>query len=529
MAGRAEMRVLFTTSNGTGLGHLARAMAIARRLPDEIEPVILTLSAAAPVVARMGFRLEYLPSYRLPASGSDWQWNLRLRHRLEYLLDELRPDALVFDGVHPYRALTHVLTARPELPALWSRRGMWQPGKGAAALGRSGAFSAVLEPGELAESGDRGGTVARRSQAIRVAPISFLDSAELLDRETAAAELGLDPRQVNALVALGQGPGLDAAVARTLRRLSAAEGVRAVALESSLAAGLDVPADVVHLRGTFPLARCYRAFDLAISAAGYNAFHELLAAAVPTLFVPMQRESDDQGARARWAQEAGLGLAVDGASSPELEQKLDELLDRDRRARLTTAATALGPRNGAAEAARTVAELVHGGPRARPNPLRRWITYSAHPVGPSLPLAAALLVRQLRERPELGKPRAAVLALGVAELSASELATALSDAFAGLAEDPGRILVLTDSLEFSALRELGCGLEYIPGSRQAEGTPGGDYERFLRRRLVEALRGRGPRRAVSLDPAHRELAAAIEARPRRRRRLLLGPDPGRLP
>jgi predicted glycosyltransferase len=34
----ARRRILFTTSTGTGLGHLTRSMAIARRLDAGIEP-----------------------------------------------------------------------------------------------------------------------------------------------------------------------------------------------------------------------------------------------------------------------------------------------------------------------------------------------------------------------------------------------------------------------------------------------------------------------------------------------------------
>ena len=55
-------RVLFMTSNGTGLGHLTRSMAIARRLDAGIEPAFFTLSAAAPVVRGQGFRVEYMGS-----------------------------------------------------------------------------------------------------------------------------------------------------------------------------------------------------------------------------------------------------------------------------------------------------------------------------------------------------------------------------------------------------------------------------------------------------------------------------------
>ena len=69
------MRVLFTTSNGTGLGHLTRSMAIARRLPEKVEPLFLTLSAAAPVVEGMGFPVEYVASYGNPGSGNDYRWS----------------------------------------------------------------------------------------------------------------------------------------------------------------------------------------------------------------------------------------------------------------------------------------------------------------------------------------------------------------------------------------------------------------------------------------------------------------------
>ena len=63
-------RILFVTSNGTGLGHLNRAMAISRRLPDDFDASFLTLSQAAPTVAEQGYEVDYLASYRRPASGT---------------------------------------------------------------------------------------------------------------------------------------------------------------------------------------------------------------------------------------------------------------------------------------------------------------------------------------------------------------------------------------------------------------------------------------------------------------------------
>ena len=46
-------RVMFVSSNGTGLGHLTRSMAVARRLDSNVESLFVTLSRAAPVVREM--------------------------------------------------------------------------------------------------------------------------------------------------------------------------------------------------------------------------------------------------------------------------------------------------------------------------------------------------------------------------------------------------------------------------------------------------------------------------------------------
>ena len=86
-----------------------------------------------------------------------------------------------------------------------------------------------------------------------------------------------------------------------------------------------MPEGIVHLRSTYPMSRYFAAFDLAVSAAGYNAYHELIRFGVPALYVPMPRQTDDQAARARYAEQAGIGLAADGP-------------DPDRSRRCSTAA-----------------------------------------------------------------------------------------------------------------------------------------------------------------------------------------------
>lgn len=513
------MKILFATSNGTGLGHLNRAMAIARRLPDRFESVFFTLSQAAPVVAAAGFRVEYHPSYRRPASGSDWQWNLRLRRRLERLLVEERPDLVVFDGVHPYRALTHVLSARGAPRSVWCRRPMWRKGSSVAPLNRSGAFDAVLEPGELAAELDSGPTVARRDEAISVEPVVFLDRDELLPRERAARELGLDPDRTTALVTLGQGGTTDRAVATVLELLGSDPELQVAALESSIGRDLEVGAEVVRLQATFPMSRYFAAFDMAVAAAGYNAFHELIAFGVPTLFVPMPRNTDDQAARARWAAESGIGLAVEGSEDPELGDRLERLLDPALRDRLAKAAIERFPGNGAAQAAAIVSELADGNrpPRSTRSrsPLNRWLRLSSHRAGPSLPIAIALTIRDHVYHPERGRPLGVVYALGQPE---RDFATELEAAIDSLELPRERIMVITDSLDFATLRRLGVAFQRLPAATEL-GLEFDDpaYRRLLDERFDAALepwRGSWPMRRIGTGNAIlREEAAAVEASP----------------
>lgn len=487
-------RVLFATSNGTGLGHLNRAMAIARRLDAGAEASVFTLSQAAPVVADAGFDVAYLSSYRRPGSGSDRAWNLRLRDVFAALVTERAPDVVVFDGVHPYRGVTDVLSRAGAPPSIWCRRPMWRAGSSLAPLRRQGAFDVVLEPGELAAESDRGPTTRFRSTAVRVPPIVYLGRDELLDRERAAAELGLDPSRRTALVTLGQGGEVDAAVSRTLAALARHDEIQVAALESSLAPGLDVPAGVVHLRSTFPMSRYLRAFDLAVAAAGYNGFHELIAFAIPTLFVPMARNTDDQFARARWAAAAGAGLAVEGAGDVALERLVEELCDPGRGAELAAGCERAFSGNGAAAAAELVSAVAAGdaqAPQVRERGrFNRWLRLSSHRFGPTLPLVLALGARDLIAHPERRAPRLVVLALGVSEPElGGRLSTAIGD------EDPARVLVLTNSLDLATLRGLGLGFELLPAVSAA---PDEREIAQLRERVALLLAGRKPRRAVSI-------------------------------
>jgi len=498
-ASEGSGRVLFVSSNGTGLGHLTRSMAIARRL-ERLDPLFLTLSGAAPVVRDQGFPVEYVASYTTPGAGSDWRWSRRLRGRLRAAFAEAAADVLVFDGAHPYQGLIDALPATRGAKRVWCRRPMWKPGSNRGALARESFFDAVLEPGEFASSEDRGPTTERRAAAHTVAPIVLCDDDDLVGREEAARDLGLDPQATCILVNLGQGPEVRALAERCVEHLSGRPGVQVAVLSSAIAAGLDVPDGVVHLRSTYPISRYFRAIDGAVAAAGYNAYHELIRFGVPSLFAPMLRQTDDQAARARFAQSAGVGLALDPGAPPE--GALDELLDPATRERMGGRLRELRPANGAPEAAAWLEELAEVKPKSRP-PVSRWRKYlrsparsarAAAPFVARLPVHGAAFVKQTIQRPA---PRTVVLALGVGE---GETEAVLAEGLARTPDPPERVLFVSDSLELAVLRRAGVGHEHVPAAGEPQAALSGEaYEAFVRGRLELILaERRRPKRVYAV-------------------------------
>ena len=163
---------------------------------------------------------------------------------------------------------------------------------------------------------------------IRLGPVTLLDVNELDDR-TARRKLGLPLDRRLALVAMGAGNISDTthetgAVMAALRQSS----VEICVTQTEMAASHRTQSDM-HVIHEFPLSRRFRAFDLAVSASGYNSFHELLRFGIPTLFIPNQNIAlDDQEARARFASDKGLAHMLERVSVAAATALLEDLLQR---------------------------------------------------------------------------------------------------------------------------------------------------------------------------------------------------------
>ncbi len=355
---KRKKRALFVPSNGIGLGHVTRMLAIARRLPDSITPVFASMSQAASIIDQFGYQSEYLPSHKeIGVSMEKWdQW---FRYELHRKIDQWDVDMVVYDGNHAFPGLIDAVNAHGRSPLVWIRRGMW----GATTsphLENARFTDLIIEPGEIAQLVDTGITASRREETSMVGPITLLDQTELLPRRDAKAALGLAPDAPSVLLQMGGGANRDvlALVDKIVHELKSFPNLQIVMAEWGN--GLyDLPLweNTRILRG-FPISKYFNAFDFSIAAAGYNTFHEVIEFQLPTIFMPNRDPAmDDQGGRADFAQDRGAGFVLPEDQMFHLKALCEALLNDAANSVVKQNCQALSHPNGARAAARMIAEV----------------------------------------------------------------------------------------------------------------------------------------------------------------------------
>lgn len=331
--------IILATSNGVGMGHLARASAIAKALKLKANPVIVSMASG---VVEIPTALD-IPSEYIPGKDRGWMsrsnWDLYLRDRLVALIDETDAKVLTFDGVVPYAGVIAARIARPHVKLVWIRRGLWQRKPHRFALPfQSRAMDLILEPGDYAFAYDHGPT-AKRKDAIRTAPVSLYQANEALDRDAARKLLSLDLNRPAVLVQLGTGADdANEKMTAALKGLIDWPELQVVLTKEPIdKQGKSLAPENLDIRVIryFPLAKVLAAFDAGICATGYNGVHELLAAGLPTVLVSNIRGMDDQEARAKWCDDFGYALRADQADLKDITETVQKLQDVELRRSLS--------------------------------------------------------------------------------------------------------------------------------------------------------------------------------------------------
>jgi len=365
--------IILATSNGVGMGHLARASAIALSLKEYANPIIVSMAGGiAEVPEFMGIRCEYIPGRDRLWMPRD-KWDAYLRDRLLALVDETGAKVLSFDGVVPYPGVIAAKFGHPKLSLVWVRRGLWQKKPQRFVLGlQSKMMDHIVEPGDIARAYDFGPT-AMRKDATLTSPVSLFQKMNAFDRTQARQILGLDLNRPAVLVQLGTGESdVNEKLTAALSGLLDWKDLQVILTKQpvdkdgkSLAPeGLDIR--VVRY---FPLAKVLHAFDAGVCATGYNGVHELLPAQVPTVFISNIRGTDDQEARAKWCHDFGFALRADQADLSDITSKVRELQSPEVRARLSAKCAELPDTTGGAEIAKILYGLATAKEPMRPSRL----------------------------------------------------------------------------------------------------------------------------------------------------------------
>ena len=358
--------ILFYAVNGLGLGHVTRTLSIARqlvKLDSDISPYFFTSSDAAQVISEHGFLYTKVPSKTLLKLNGGSYWQLQIQYQMTLLerIQALRPKGLVVDtfplgsvddlsGVLNLKrkAMKKVFIHREQRPEKMTNRRMRL----------QNFYDLVIAPHN---EGAARIPVPERVDLEWAGNIMIRTKDELFSREKARKIMRVPGNKKIILVNFGGGGDASTiqnyeAVFKTLAPYS--DYFHFVVPEAPLSRyKLELPENASTIK-YYPLVELMQGFDCAISAAGYNTFHELLYAGVPTIFVPKMRGYDDQEQRARNATYADAAIMLYEEMLPNqdiLASSINQLLDYPR---ISENAQSFVPKNGAEVAANKILEIL---------------------------------------------------------------------------------------------------------------------------------------------------------------------------
>lgn len=359
----AKPTIILATSNGIGMGHLARATAIALEMKEFAEPIIVSVAGGiAELPSATGIRCEYIPG-----KNRGWMprkyWDSYLQERLLAVAEETGASLISFDGVVPYPGFISTKLRKRDLTLVWVRRGLWQKNALRFALPFQSRFvDVIIEPGDIAREYDHGPT-SRRSDATLTSPVSLYKAETALKRSEARRALGLDLERPAVLVQLGTGDNdMNEKMRAALTGLIGWKDLQVVLTKhpvnqsgnSLVPEGLDV-----KVLRYFPLAQVLSAFDGALAATGYNSVHELLPAQIPTVLISNIRGTDDQDARAQWCHDKGYALRANHDDFRDITAKVKSLQSDETRKNLADKCAELSNTSGGREIAELLVRLAN--------------------------------------------------------------------------------------------------------------------------------------------------------------------------
>ncbi|NND96389.1 MAG: hypothetical protein HKN47_03555 [Pirellulaceae bacterium] len=359
-----QKRIVCYAINGAGLGHLTRLRTVAKwlrryaSLLDERPPEILflTSSDASDTLADAGFAAFKIPSKTVARKTelNKLEYRRLAKHFVWNTLGVFSPDLLVVDTFPSgsFDELFQVLDGPFKTSFVYRNV---KPEYASRATFRSALrmYDSIVAPHGMIES-QRGGFAAHDGELRFSGEVIQFEHEDLLPAEQARRQLGVDPNQKLVYVSAGGGGDCDAEqqLQSLVRALQQMDNVQLLVGAGPLYRGERLAGENVIWYDGPGIANYFAALDAAVSAAGYNPFHELLFARVPTAFYAQDKIADDQSERiASATQVRACERIADWTDATEVLGVVDRMLDESVAAEMRTACESMLPSNGASRCA----------------------------------------------------------------------------------------------------------------------------------------------------------------------------------
>jgi predicted glycosyltransferase len=362
---KKPIRIVCYAINGAGMGHVTRLLGVARWMRrliafmEGVQPEILflTSSDASDMLADARFAAFKIPSKTVARSAGleKLEYRRLAKHFIWQTIGVFSPDLLVVDTFPSgsFDELFQILDG-PFKKSFIHRNVKSDYASRPTFRAAMNFYDAVViphrAPAKMEHSGDHLGSALHRYTG----EVVQFDREQLCDRQQVRNELRISDS--TKLIYVSAGGGGDPLAEESLRKiiglLRRKSDCHLIVGAGPLYRGQRFMGPSITWCETNSIWRYFPGCDAAVSAGGYNTFHELLFAGVPTLFYAQEKIADDQWLRVKSAENLGACLTIPSLDDePELEKLFDRILEPDTAASLKENCSRFIERNGALKCA----------------------------------------------------------------------------------------------------------------------------------------------------------------------------------
>jgi len=354
--------IVFFPTNGVGFGHFTRLISIALRLKKKSPKTDIVFFTSMPtinILTKYGFTNYHLPGRYRYDSMSPRVWNSVCEEFLHLINSIHRPKAFIFDGAYPYRGMVNFLNSfSKDITKIWVRRGMIKTNSKLIPVDSIKCFDVIIKPGDSYidindDSMDMGISI------VRVNPILLMDRRDMMPLGRLRGRFGIPKEAILCYLQLGAGKinEINSEINLTLTSILNYPETYVVVGESMIGDEIIFEHPRVRVIRDYPNFKYFRDVDFALIAGGYNTYHEIIEAGIPSICYPNHNTGrDDQLGRVKKAKDAGCMIVVEKRNKINIDLSITRIMDPKVRSEMRLKTKNLRKGNGAHDAAKWIYE-----------------------------------------------------------------------------------------------------------------------------------------------------------------------------